>query len=116
VAFNWRDEASRFAPSLRFHLFADAPDRGGLLERLGPGDVLVASYGLLARDLDRLRAVHFSTIVFDEAQALKNAQTQRFRAARALSGDFRFALSGTPLENDLGELWSLFSVVFPTLL
>lgn len=116
VAFNWQDEARRFAPSLRFHLFADAPDRGGLLDRLGPGDVLVVSYGLLTRDLARLREVRFATLVFDEAQALKNAQTQRFRAARALQGDFRFALSGTPLENDLGELWSLFSVVFPTLL
>ncbi|RKH94948.1 DEAD/DEAH box helicase [Corallococcus sp. AB038B] len=116
VAFNWRDEAKRFAPSLRVTIFSDAEDRGGTLERLGPRDVLVLSYGLLVRDIERLAALRFSTIVFDEAQQLKNAATQRFRAARALQSDFKFALSGTPLENHLGELWSLFAVVFPGLL
>ncbi|WP_375759379.1 DEAD/DEAH box helicase [Corallococcus exercitus] len=116
VAFNWRDEAKRFAPSLKVTLFSDAEDRGGTLERLGPRDVLVLSYGLLVRDIERLAALRFSTIVFDEAQQLKNAATQRFRAARALQGDFKFALSGTPLENHLGELWALFAVVFPGLL
>jgi len=116
VAFNWLDEAKRFAPSLRMTLYADAEDRGGTLERLGPRDVLVISYGLLTRDLERLSTLRFSTLVFDEAQTLKNATTHRFRAARALQADFRFALSGTPLENHLGELWSLFAVVFPELL
>ena len=116
VGFNWMDEARRFAPSLRMTLFADAGDRGGALGRLGPRDVLVLSYGLLTRDLERLSAVPFATIVFDEAQALKNAQTHRFRAARALQGGFKVALSGTPLENNLGELWSLFAVAFPGLL
>jgi superfamily II DNA or RNA helicase len=116
VAFNWMDEAKRFAPSLRMHLYADAEDRGGTLERLGPKDVLVISYGLLTRDIERLSALRFATLVFDEAQTLKNATTHRFRAARALQGDFRFALSGTPLENHLGELWALFAVVFPELL
>ncbi|NBD11084.1 DEAD/DEAH box helicase [Corallococcus silvisoli] len=116
VAFNWRDEAKRFAPSLKVTLFSEAEDRGLTLERLGPRDVLVISYGLLVRDIERLSALRFSTLVFDEAQTLKNAVTQRFRAARALQGDFRFALSGTPLENHLGELWALFAVVFPGLL
>ena len=116
VAFNWVDEAKRFAPSLKVKIFADAEDRGGTLERLGPKDVLVISYGLLVRDIGRLSALKFSTIVFDEAQSLKNATTHRFRAARALQGDFKFALSGTPLENHLGELWSLFAIVFPELL
>ena len=116
VGFNWLDEAKRFAPSLRMTLFAEAEDRGGALKKLGPGDVLVLSYGLLTRDLERLSALRFSTVVFDEAQTLKNAHTHRFRAARALQGDFKVALSGTPLENHLGELWSLFAVVFPGLL
>ncbi|AGC45226.1 SNF2/helicase domain-containing protein [Myxococcus stipitatus DSM 14675] len=116
VAFNWMDEAKRFAPSLRMRLFSEAADRGGLLERLGPRDVLVLSYGLLTRDIGRLSELRFATIVFDEAQALKNAGTHRFRAARALQGDFKFALSGTPLENHLGELWSVFALVFPGLL
>ncbi|HZH03908.1 MAG TPA: SNF2-related protein, partial [Myxococcaceae bacterium] len=94
VAFNWIDEAKRFAPTLRFLLFADAPDRGGMLQQLGPGDVLVLSYGLLTRDVERLSKVAFATLVFDEAQTLKNAHTHRFRAARALQGDFKVALSG----------------------
>ncbi|NOK03893.1 DEAD/DEAH box helicase [Myxococcus xanthus] len=116
VAFNWMDEAKRFAPSLRMRLFSDAADRGRTLEQLGPKDVLVLSYGLLTRDIERLSKLRFSTIIFDEAQTLKNATTHRFRAARALQGDFKFALSGTPLENHLGELWSLFAVVFSGLL
>ena len=116
VGFNWLDEAKRFAPTLRMTLFSDAADRGGALGKLGPGDVLVLSYGLLTRDIERLSALRFATIVFDEAQTLKNAQTHRFRAARALQGDFKVALSGTPLENNLGELWSLFAAVFPGLL
>jgi superfamily II DNA or RNA helicase len=116
VAFNWADEARRFAPSLRLALYADAADRDQALSGLGPGDVLVVSYGLLARDAGRLAARRFATVVFDEAQHLKNATTRRFRAARGLDGGFRVALSGTPIENHLGELWALFAVSFPALL
>jgi SNF2 family DNA or RNA helicase len=78
--------------------------------------VLVISYGLLARDGERLAKTRFATLCFDEAQAVKNAGTHRARAARALQADFKFALSGTPLENHLGELWSLYRIVFPGLL
>lgn len=116
VGFNWVDEAAKFAPALRVFSYSELEDRGAALERLGPKDVLVLSYGLLTRDVERLAQKHFATIVFDEAQALKNASTQRVRAARQLNGDFRFALSGTPLENHLGELWSIFRIVFPGLL
>ena len=113
VAFNWRDEAQRFAPSLKLHLYADASDRAALLRTLGAGDVLVVSYALMTRDLAGRR---FATVIFDEAQNLKNPATRRARAARTLDAGARFALSGTPLENHLGELWSLFSIVFPSLL
>ena len=116
VAFNWLEEARRFTPKLRAVLLAEATDRDGTLEALGPGDVLILSHGLLTRHAARLAMVRFATLVFDEAQTLKNALTHRFRAARDLQGDFRIALSGTPLENHLGELWSLFAVVFPALL
>jgi SNF2 family DNA or RNA helicase len=116
VGFNWLEEARRFAPRLRLRLFSEEADRGGALDALGPGEVLVLSYGLLTRDVERLAKVRFATIVFDEAQQLKNATTHRFRAARALQGDFKFALSGTPLENHLGELWAMFAIVFPGLL
>lgn len=82
----------------------------------GAGDVLVISYGLLVRDADRLSARRFATLVIDEAQAVKNAATQRARALRDLQADFRVALTGTPMENHLGELWSVFRCVFPALL
>ena len=116
VAFNWREEAARFAPSLKLLVYSEAKDREHSLDQLKPGDVVVISYGLLVRDAKLLAARRFSTVIFDEAQNLKNAQTQRFLAAKTLQADFRVALSGTPIENHLGELWSLFALVFPPLL
>ena len=116
VGWNWKDEARRFVPSLRTHVYAEVEDREGQLESLGAGDVVIVSYGLLVRDAKRLSKVRWSTAVFDEAQELKNATTQRFLAAKSMVADFTFALSGTPIENHLGELWSLFALVFPALL
>jgi superfamily II DNA or RNA helicase len=116
VGFNWAAEAARFAPSLRVKLLLDEGDRAAALSRLGPRDVLVISYGLLVHDHERLARVRFATCIFDEAQQLKNPGTLRHRAARALQAEARVALSGTPLENALGELWSVFAAVFPVLL
>jgi superfamily II DNA or RNA helicase len=116
VAFNWVQETQRFAPSLRPVLYAEQPDRLKCLAKLKKNDVLIVSYGLLVRDAANLGAVPFSTLVVDEAQALKNPGTRRARAARQLNAGFRIALSGTPLENHLGELWSLFAIIFPGLL
>ncbi len=116
VAYNWTQEMAHFAPSLRPILLGDSADRAATLAGLKKGDVLIASYGLLARDAELLAAKSFATLVIDEAQALKNATTRRAKAARLLQADFRVALSGTPLENHLGELWSLFSIIFPGLL
>ncbi|WP_224247733.1 DEAD/DEAH box helicase [Hyalangium gracile] len=116
VAFNWVQEMQRFAPSLRPVLYAEQADRVKCLAKLKKNDVLIVSYGLLVRDAASLSAVSFATLIVDEAQALKNPTTRRARAARQLNAGFRAALSGTPLENHLGELWSLFAVVFPGLL
>src|SRR5262249_29203697 len=77
---------------------------------------VIVSYGLLVRDIEALAGTPFATLVIDEAQALKNPSTHRARAARRLDAGFRIALSGTPFENHLGELWSLFAVIFPGLL
>ncbi|MBA2538874.1 MAG: DEAD/DEAH box helicase, partial [Deltaproteobacteria bacterium] len=114
VIHNWVDELERFAPSLRPVVFTET-DRHNKLIGLAPGDVVIASYGVLVRDAEKLAGIAFSTAVFDEAQALKNHATQRARAARTLQAEFRIGLSGTPFENHLGELWSLFSIVFPGL-
>jgi hypothetical protein len=116
VCFNWVDELARFAPTLCPIVYAEAADRAACVAQLGKNDVLIASYALLVSGAERLRGRAFATLVLDEAQAVKNAQTQRARAARGLRAEFRVALSGTPLENHLGELWSLFAVVFPGLL
>ncbi len=116
VAYNWVNELARFAPTLRAVIYGDAPDRAKCLAGLKKKDVLIASYGLLVRDAEQLAKPAFATLVVDEAQALKNPTTRRARAARALTADFRIALSGTPFENHLGELWSLYAIIFPSLL
>jgi superfamily II DNA or RNA helicase len=115
VTLNWVDELNRFAPTLRPVVYADS-ERAAMVGKLTKKDVLIVSYGLLVRDADVLAQRSFATLVVDEAQALKNPTTHRAKAARALQADFRIALTGTPLENHLGELWSLFSIVFPNLL
>jgi superfamily II DNA or RNA helicase len=116
VAFNWAEELRRFAPSLTPVIYGDAADRAQCLAKLRKKDVVIVSYGLLVRDAELLASRGFATLVIDEAQALKNAQTRRAKAARRLDAQFRIALSGTPFENHLGELWSLFAIVFPGLL
>jgi superfamily II DNA or RNA helicase len=112
---NWRKECGRFTPSLTPRLYR-GPDRAGTLEGLRAGEVVITSYDILLRDAEALEAIPFSTVVFDEAHALKNPDAQRTRAARRLDAGFTLGLTGTPLENHLGELWSLFSVLVPGLL
>ncbi len=115
VCFNWIDEMNRFAPTLEPHSFG-TKDREELLESLGPFDVLVCSYGLLQSENELLTKKHWQTIVLDEAQAIKNAATQRSKAAMKLKGEFRLITTGTPVENHLGELWNLFRFLNPGLL
>ncbi len=115
VVPNWIAELGKFAPSLRPRLYRTLRDREEALA-LGPNDVLVASYGLVARDAALLAGARFSTLVLDEAHAVKNAATRRAKAVRGLAADARFALTGTPVENHLGELHSLLRAVLPGLL
>ncbi len=114
VCANWKSECERFTPGLRPILYEGA-EREQLLDKLGPGDVLIASYALLALD-ERLQEVGFHSAFYDEAQYLKNHATKRSQAARALNADWSMALTGTPIENHLGELWSIFHAVSPELL
>jgi superfamily II DNA or RNA helicase len=116
VCHNWALEAARFTPDLRVHVLSSVPDRAACVEALAPGDVLVVSYGLLHTEADLLAAKSFAVAVFDEAQNLKNAETHRARASKRIQADFRLALSGTPVENRLEELWSLYDTVSPGLL
>jgi len=118
VAPNWRDEIRRFDRTLEPVLLAEGgrEDRHRVVVGLGPGQVLVATYGLLVTERDLLAGREWSTLVLDEAQAVKNAQAQRTKAALTLKAAFRLALTGTPLQNHLGELWSLFEFLNPGLL
>ncbi|AKF11023.1 DEAD/DEAH box helicase [Sandaracinus amylolyticus] len=106
VVDNWARELARFAPGLRVRRERDdAP--------LGPGDVVLTSYDLLLRNPT---SSPFATQIVDEAQMIKNARTQRARAVASVDAAFRVALSGTPIENQLGDLWSLFSLIAPGML
>lgn len=117
VAGNWLQEASRFAPTLNVLAYADAADgREQVLDTLAPFDVVVISYGLMLNDIKHLEKVQWHTAVLDEAQAIKNAATHRAKAARKLNADFRIITTGTPVQNNLMDLHSLFSFLNPQLL
>jgi hypothetical protein len=115
VCDNWLTETQRFAPTLRPTRFGPG-DRAAMLEQAGPYDLIVCSYGLLQSEAERLADIHWHSIVADEAQAIKNPNTKRSRAAMALNGDFRAITTGTPIENHLGELWNLYRFINPGLL
>lgn len=115
VTRNWRRETERFAPGLLPVLIASRTDAAHLSD-LRTGDLALISYGLLPFIGDELRAMEWGTIVIDEAQAIKNAATKRAKIVQNLRGEFKLATTGTPIENHLGELWSLFRFLNPGLL
>ncbi|MBX0330996.1 DEAD/DEAH box helicase [Oscillochloris sp. ZM17-4] len=115
VMGNWQRELARFAPSLRVHLHQGAERlRGEELEQVATAhDVVITSYPLLARDRDTLTALGWRLAVLDEAQNIKNSDTRQAQAARAIRADGRLALTGTPVENRLSELWSIMAFLNP---
>ncbi len=115
IGFNWDNETRRFAPTLTPKLFRDC-DRDHFFEDIQPGDLVIASYGLLQSEIKRFEAVPWHTVLLDEAQAIKNMTTKRSQAVMQLQANFRMILTGTPMENHLGELWNLFRFVVPGLL
>jgi superfamily II DNA or RNA helicase len=112
---NWRRELQRFAPQLRVTVLY-GPQRRRLFLSIPHSDVVITTYSVLVRDEARLAARVFSMLILDEAQALKNARSQVHRAAEALRAPHRLALTGTPIENGLVELWALFDLLMPGLL
>jgi superfamily II DNA or RNA helicase len=113
LVFNWLAEARRFAPSLRV---IDYTGTARSLDDPIRADLVVTTYGTLRRDAAFLGGIRFDYVILDEAQAIKNASTASARAVRLLDARHRLALSGTPLENHVGELWSLFEFLNPGLL
>ena len=115
VGDNWVRETNRFSPDLNPILYRES-DRDQLIGSAGKRDLVIVSYQLLQRDAKRFSSRSWHTLVLDEAQFIKNAQTKTSQAIRKIEADWRIALSGTPLENHLGELWSLFRTLSPGLL
>jgi SNF2 family DNA or RNA helicase len=113
LIFNWRDEAARFAPKLKVVDYTGTLRDPAEIQR---ADVVLTTYGTLRRDVASLHTIEFDYAILDEAQAIKNAATASAKAARLLRARHRLALSGTPIENHLGELWSLFEFLNPGLL
>jgi len=109
---NWQDEAARFAPALRV-LTLHGVQRREDFKRLAEHDVALTTYALLPRDLEFWRTQRLSILVLDEAQHIKNPASKATQALRNITAEQRLCLSGTPLENHLGELWSLFDFLLP---
>ncbi len=116
LTYNWMSELKKFAPEIKAIVMdGTRKDREHTFSRLKEVDVVITSYPLLRRDINLYATNLFHTVFFDEAQAFKNPVTQTFRAVKRVKSDYKFALTGTPVENSLEELWSIFHVVFPEL-
>jgi hypothetical protein len=112
VVPNWRAEALKFTPDLRV-LVLNGPERKKYFRSIPHADIVLTSFALLQRDIDKLATVPFHLVVLDEAQYIKNPRSKMAQAACKLDARNRLCLSGTPIENHLGELWSLMNFLVP---
>lgn len=112
---NWMDEATRFTPKLKVLEYSGS-NREGLRKKIGKYDLLVMTYSILRKDIDFLKDVRFDIAILDEAQAIKNTTAQVTKASYLITADQRLAMTGTPVENHLGELWSIFEYLNPGML
>jgi len=116
VIGNWLDEFERFAPSMKIKLHHGkqrVESKKGLRKQMRQIDVLLTTYSITRRDVELLQEISWDGIILDEAQAIKNSTTKTHRAIVSLTSTYRFALTGTPIENNLSDLWSLFNFVTP---
>jgi superfamily II DNA or RNA helicase len=118
VVENWRREAERFTPSLAVHVHHGSERLGGedLSAATSKADLVITTYGLVARDVEALSAISWGRLVLDEAQNIKNSAARQAQAVRRITAPRRIALTGTPVENRLAELWSIMEVLNPGLL
>lgn len=114
LIYNWKDEAMKFTPTLKVLVIDGAPqERQAQLVEIDQWDIIVISYPVLRRDIDQLSEVVFSYCFLDEAQQIKNPQTLNAKSVQQIQAKGYFALTGTPIENSLSELWSLFNFCMP---
>ena len=115
LIFNWHSECKKFAPDLKI-LDYSGLERAKLRSEFGSYDVILTTYGTVRRDITVLKDFTFQYVVLDEAQTIKNPNSQIARASRLLNARHRLALSGTPIENNAGDLWSIFEFLNPGML
>jgi superfamily II DNA or RNA helicase len=112
LVFNWVAEAAKFTPSLRV-LALHGAERRGFFADISSYDLVITSYALLRRDAEHYGGLQFDTVVLDEAQHIKNRQTQNAQAVKAVRADHKLVLTGTPVENSVLDLWSIFDFLMP---
>jgi SNF2 family DNA or RNA helicase len=117
LVYNWQEEIARFAPDLSVAVIAGTmTERREMLQHLSEADVAITSYELLKRDIASYSGITFHILVIDEAQYIKNTKAAQTKAVKTIQAQHRFALTGTPIENRLSELWSIFDFLMPGLL
>ncbi len=112
VVFNWESEIQKFAPTLTT-LKLSGTERKQFFKHIPEYDVVITSYALLRRDIEKLKDINFRYVILDESQNIKNAMSQTAQAVKKLDATHKLALSGTPIENKLEELWSVFDFLMP---
>jgi superfamily II DNA or RNA helicase len=112
LVFNWVAEVKKFAPDLKI-LALHGPERHARFDEIAASDIVVTSYALIRRDAEKYRGQEFDTVALDEAQHIKNRQTQNAQAVKAVRAKHRIVLTGTPLENSVLDLWSIFDFLMP---
>ncbi len=114
LIYNWYEEIKKFAPNLRVLIFnGNKNARLKLLEEISNYDVILASYGIIQKDIDSLKDKNFNICILDEAQNIKNKSSKNTLSLKKLNINYKFALTGTPIENSLDELWSIFNFLMP---
>lgn len=117
LVYNWQDEFEKFSPGVRVAVCTGNPaERQAMIEMIETYDVLITSYPLMRRDIIHYQKLHFHTMFIDEAQFIKNASSINAQSVKMVRAKHRFALTGTPLENSLSELWSIFDFIMPAYL
>lgn len=117
VIYNWKNEVEKFAPGIKPVVLTGQPEeRHKRLEDSGESEIWITSYATLRQDVEKYKETVFQSMILDEAQYIKNYATKTSRAIREITAKRRFALSGTPIENTIDELWAIFQVILPGLM
>lgn len=113
LCYNWEKEIEKFTPEVNYHIFTEARNKRRELIEEGNNNVYITSYGLLREDIEYYKKINFSVFIIDEAQNIKNPATGITKSVKSVKAKTRIALTGTPIENSLSELWSIFDFIMP---